>query len=203
MQHQGAGKTADARSNHHDIWFACLVHGHNPCQRQATRALDPAFCTSDRRDMEPSLALAHLTTLRVTVGRPIDIGIGAKGERRMIPITGGSVEGPGLNGRVLPGGADVQLIRADGVAEIDATYAIETDAGERVLVHNVGMRHGPPEVIAAMRRGEDVDASLVYFRTVPVFDTAAPTLASLTRDIFVGTGRRRPDHVELHFFRVL
>jgi hypothetical protein len=152
---------------------------------------------------QPIPQLEYLTTFRVSVGKPLDLGIGPKGERRMIPITGGTVEGPRLNGRVLPGGVDVQLIRSDGVLELEASYAIETDAGKRVLVRNTGVRHGPPEAIAALRRGEPVDPALIYFRTVPVFDTAAPVLAYLTKNIFIGTGRRTRDQVELSFFQVL
>jgi Protein of unknown function (DUF3237) len=148
----------------------------------------------------PELEL--VADLRVEIGPPIELGGGPKGERRVIPITGGRVEGPGLCGRILPGGADTQLVRADGVAEIDASYVIEADDGALVHVRNVGVRHGPPEVLAAIRRGEPVDPSLVYFRTVPIFETASEAHGALTRGLFVGTGARQPDHVALRFFRV-
>jgi hypothetical protein len=169
----------------------------------AAAPLTSAATASDFRRVEiPLPSLELLTTLHVTVDRPIDVGMGTKGERRLIPITGGTVEGPGLNGRVLPGGADVQLIRADGVLELEATYVIETTAGERVLVHNAGIRTGTPEAMDALRRGERVDPALIYFRSVPRFDTSAPALAMLTRSVFIGTGIRRPDGVDLQFFRV-
>ena len=66
------------------------------------------------------------------------------GERRVIGILGGSVRGPKLNGRILPGGADWQIVRSDGAADISARYTIETDAGARILVSSEGLRHGPP-----------------------------------------------------------
>jgi hypothetical protein len=84
------------------------------------------------------------------------------GERRVINILGGQVEGPRLKGRILPGGADWQLVRSDGVADISARYTIESDAGGHVLVSSDGLRHGPPEVMARLMRGEPVDASLYY-----------------------------------------
>ncbi len=150
----------------------------------------------------PAPELELVSTLRVEVGPPIELGPGPRGERRVIPITGGRAEGPGLSGAILAGGADTQLVRPDGVAEIDASYVIETDSGERVLVRNVGVRHGPAEALAALRRGEIVDPAEIYFRTIPTFDTSSATLASLTRDLFVGTGARFPDHVALRFFRL-
>jgi hypothetical protein len=150
----------------------------------------------------PAPELELVSTLRVEVGPPIELGPGPHGERRVIPITGGRAEGPGLSGTILAGGADTQLVRPDGVAEIDASYVIETDAGERVLVRNVGVRHGPPEALAALRRGELVDPAEIYFRTIPTFDTSSTALESLTRDLFVATGARFPDHVALRFFRL-
>jgi hypothetical protein len=94
---------------------------------------------------------------RITVGAPLGLGRTAAGERRIIPITGGTFAGPKLTGRILPGGADWQLIRADGVADIDARYTLETDAGELIYVANRGLRHGPPAVMASLAKGEPVD----------------------------------------------
>src|SRR5712691_10612397 len=78
------------------------------------------------------------------------------GERRIINILGGRVEGARLSGRILPGGADWQIIRSDGVADLDARYTIETEAGARILVASEGLRHGPPEVMARLAQGEVV-----------------------------------------------
>ncbi len=139
----------------------------------------------------------------VEIGAPLDLGITAGGRRRIIPIQGGRFEGPAIRGRVLPGGADWQIVRADGSAELDARYTLQTDAGALIYVSNRGMRQGPPEVLNRLNAGERVDAGSYYFRSVPVFETAAAECDWLTRAIFVGAGERRPDGVTLRFWRVL
>ncbi|WP_278190026.1 DUF3237 family protein [Rhodococcoides fascians] len=107
--------------------------------------------------MGPELIfVAHLS---VTVGEPIDVGEVVDGHRRLVPILGGTVEGPLLSGRVLPGGADHQILRTPTLTELDARYALETDAGERIAVHNIGMRSGAEEDIDALVRGEHVPPS--------------------------------------------
>jgi hypothetical protein len=148
----------------------------------------------------PSLVPAFDVVAEVTA--PIEVGDTPLGARRMIPILNGRVSGPRLSGRLLEGGVDYQLIRADGLAEIHARYIIETDSGARVYVENTGIRHGPPEAMARLRRGEPVDPALIYFRTVPRFETAAPELAWLMRSIFISAGARFPQTVELHIFEV-
>lgn len=115
---------------------------------------------------------------------------------------GGSVSGPRLNGRVLPGGADWQIIRADGAADIQARYTIETAAGGRILVNSEGLRHGPPEVLAALARGDNVDPALYYFRTVMRFETADPQAAWLNRILALARGRREARAVRLDVFEV-
>ncbi len=125
------------------------------------------------------------------------------GERRIVPVTGGTFEGSGIKGKVLPGGADYQLIHADGFTEVEAHYVLETDQGERVYVTNIGMRHAPPDVIAELNAGKLVDPSKVYFRTSPTFETSAPRLQWMTRALFVCSGERYPDGVKIRFYRVL
>jgi hypothetical protein len=148
----------------------------------------------------PELALAF--EARVQVGPPLDVGPVPAGRRRIIPILGGTFEGSGLKGRVLPGGADWQIVRADGVAELDTRYTLETDDGKLIYVQNAGIRHAPPEVTARLMKGEPVDPSLVYFRSVPKFETSAPDLGWLMRSIFVGTGERYPADVVLRFWKL-
>ena len=92
------------------------------------------------------------------------------GERRVIDILGGRVDGPRLKGKILPG-ADWQIVRPDGVTDLVARYGIESDGGARILVRSDGLRHGPPEVLAALARGETVAPSRYYFRTVMRFET--------------------------------
>lgn len=131
-----------------------------------------------------------------------DLGHTPAGHRRIIDITGGTVSGPRLQGRVLPGGADWQVIRADGVAFLDARYTVETADGALVYVRNQGYRHAPPEVLARLMRGEDVDPALYYMRTTPWFETADPRYDWLNRTICVGSGARRPAGVEIDFYEV-
>lgn len=150
--------------------------------------------------MTPTLEL--VTRLSIDVGRPVEAGTTGRGLRRIIPITGGRAEGPGFAGTIEPGGNDVQVIRPDGVAEIEARYIVTTDTGSHVFIDNVGVRHASPEAMARIVRGELVDPAEVYFRSVPRFETDDPELAWLERDLFVATGARFPDGVRIDVFRV-
>jgi hypothetical protein len=125
------------------------------------------------------------------------------GERRIIDIRGGVVSGSKLNGRILPGGADWQIIRADGVADIEARYTIETEAGAHILVTSEGLRHGPPAVMERLARGEAVDAGLYYFRTLMRFETADPASSWLNRILALARGERLANAVRLDVYEVL
>jgi hypothetical protein len=139
---------------------------------------------------------------RVQVGAPLELGDVPRGRRRIVPILSGTFEGPGIRGKVLPGGADWQIIRPDGFSELDTRYTLETDKGERIYVQNAGMRHAAPDVMQKLLAGQTVDPSLVYFRTVPVFETSSPNLQWMTRAIFVGLGERYPSDVVIRFWRL-
>lgn len=150
--------------------------------------------------MGPELIfIAHLS---VTVGEPIDLGEVVDGHRRLIPILGGTVEGPLLRGRVLPGGADHQILRTATLTELDARYALETDEGERIAVHNMGIRSGAEEDIDALVRGEDVPADRVYFRSQPRLSSAASRLAWMNERLFLGSGKRLPNSIELDIYQI-
>lgn len=151
--------------------------------------------------MSPALDFAFL--LRVSVAPALELGETQAGRRRIIPITGGTVEGPRLAGRVLPGGADWQIVRADGCAELEARYTLEAADGALISVINRGLRHGPPEVVAKLMAGEPVDPAAYYFRCTPVFETAARAQQWLTRTVFVASGVRRPDAVQIAVYAVL
>jgi len=148
----------------------------------------------------PTLVFAF--ELRAQVAPPLVVGEIAAGTRRIVQITGGTFEGPGFKGRVLPGGADWQIIHADGFTELDTRYTIETDTGKTVYVQNAGIRHAAPDVMKQLLAGQPVDPALVYFRTVPSFETSAPELQWLTRAIFIGVGQRNPSDVLIRFWRV-
>jgi len=133
----------------------------------------------------------------------LHLGRTPHGDRRIINILGGRVDGPRLAGRILPGGADWQIVRPDGVADLCARYTIETDGGARILVASDGLRHGPPAVIARLARGEAVDPALYYFRTAMRFETSDPSVAWLNRIIALGRGARAARAVRLEVHEVL
>jgi hypothetical protein len=150
----------------------------------------------------PTPSLKFFTDLTVTVGTPQEVGITVHGRRRLIPILGGSATGDGWTARVLPGGADFQLIVNDRLAELDARYVLEMDGGDLVYVLNRAVRCGSPEVMARLIRGEVVDPALIYFRCTPSFEASSLALAWLSERLFIGTGERRPDQVLMRFFEV-
>lgn len=157
----------------------------------------------------PTPSLEPVATLIVHVSQPIEAGevtgLNSRGKRRIIPITSGSVSGL-INGRVLPGGADFQLVVSETCADLDARYLLQLDdpewAGAHVFVQNKALRRGSAENIAKLVRGEPVDPSAIYFRCVPTFEVSHPALAWMTESLFIGTGARFPDRVEIALFRV-
>jgi hypothetical protein len=146
--------------------------------------------------------LERLCRATVEIGAPFVVGDTPLGLRRIIPITGGRVEGPRLQGVVLPGGADWQIVRADGGAMLEARYTVRTADGALIYVRNVGLRCGPPEVLARLGRGEPVDPAAYYFRTTPRFETGAPQYGWLNDLVAVGSAVRRPEAVILDFYAV-
>lgn len=139
----------------------------------------------------------------VEVGPIQDLGLMPHGRRRIIPILGGSVRGARLTAEIVPGGADWQYVRTDGILELVARYSIRTHDGVDIAITNSGMRRAAPTVMAALSRGEPVDPALVYFRTVPVFEAPDGPYAWLNCSIFLATAARLPDRVQLRVFEVL
>jgi len=146
--------------------------------------------------------LRPLFDAQVEVGEILSLGRTPLGERRFIAITGGAFRGERFSGRVLPGGADWQVVRADGAADLDARYVLQTDGGALIHVRSQGLRHGPPEVRARLAAGEVVDPASYYFRTALRFETAAAELDWLNRIIAVARGARRARVVELAAFEL-
>ncbi|MFE4228101.1 DUF3237 domain-containing protein [Arthrobacter sp. NPDC056886] len=146
--------------------------------------------------------LTFLAELSVTVGEPIDVGPTPEGHRRVIPITGGTVLGPAFNGRVLPGGADYQLLRSATLTELDARYVLETDDGHRIFVHNTALRHGSARDIELLNSGAAVDPAKIYFRCWPRLTTASPALEWLNTCLTIGTGERQPGRVVIRIFTI-
>ena len=150
----------------------------------------------------PIPTLVHLMRAEIQLGTIEEIGATPLGRRRVIPIVGGSFTGDRLAGEVLPGGADWQLVRPDGVALLDARYTLRTEDGALIYVNNQGMRSGPADVLAQLARGEAVDPARYYFRTTPRFETGAAQYAWLNDLIVVASGMRQREVVVLDFYTV-
>lgn len=151
----------------------------------------------------PTPELRLFADLSVQVAAPMEVGHTVHGLRRVIPILGGTVQGQSWTARVLPGGADFQLIVNSRMAELDARYVIETDGGDLIYVTNRAVRTASPEVMAKLVRGEVVDPKDVYFRCSPSFETASKALGWISERFFIGTGARHPDKVVMRFFEVI
>ncbi|MGZ5842881.1 MAG: DUF3237 domain-containing protein [Xanthobacteraceae bacterium] len=149
------------------------------------------------------LSSAPIFTVEADLDSMMTLGSTPYGERRLVGITGGTVTGAKLTGRILPGGADWQIVRSDGAADIQARYVIEADSGARIMVDSNGLRHGPPKVLEKLARGDTVDPALYYFRTAMRFETADPALAWLNRILAVARGERQARSVRLEVFEVM
>ena len=159
--------------------------------------------TVQAQDTPEPPGLEFAFELFAEVADPIVVGEMPNGTRRIIDILGGTFEGPSVKGRLVPGGADWQIVREDGFTELDTRYMLETDTGHLIYVTNIGIRHAAPEVMARLNAGEEVEQSEIYFRAIPEFETAAPELEWLMRSIFVSTGERYPNGVVIRYWRVL
>ncbi|MHB8690024.1 MAG: DUF3237 domain-containing protein [Solirubrobacteraceae bacterium] len=143
---------------------------------------------------EPRLTLVY--RLEAMLGQPLDLGEGLQGHRRIVPLTGGTFAGPQLRGKLLPGAsADWQTVLPDGTALGDIRYTLQTDSGELLYVQSRGVRHGSPEVLARLGRGEDVDPSEYTFRTSTQIEAAARQFDWLNKGIFISVGGRQANGV--------
>jgi hypothetical protein len=148
----------------------------------------------------PSLRLLYRSAVDIDV--PLSVGRLAVGERRIINITGGSFTGPRLSGIILPGGADWQIIRSDGITAVEARYTLQTHDGALIYVDNRGLRHGPEAVMARLAAGESVDPRLYYFRTTPVFETGSAAYQWLNGIVAVAVGERHAGQVVITVYEV-
>ncbi len=150
----------------------------------------------------PQPKLDHDCTLHVTLDPIREMGAGRAGARRIIPIVGGTVTGPRLSGRILNVGADWQTIFADGLAELDTRYAMETDDGATIEIINYGFRHGPKEVLEAVARGEPVDPASYYMRTHARLETGDARYDWVNRTLFLGVGARNQRSVQVELYAI-
>ncbi len=145
--------------------------------------------------------LEHFCTLEVELAPIMDLGEGRFAQRRIVPITGGRVTGR-VSGTVLPVGSDWQTVSADGLAEIDARYAFRTADGAVVEIVNQGLRHGPPDVMRQLASGIPTPAQAYYMRSSARLESGHPDYRWLNRLVFVGTGARAADSVQIDLYSV-
>jgi len=158
--------------------------------------------------MIPALETKYVFTITALIGGVTSAGEIGTGVRRIIPIHGGEVKGPGLDGEGVSGkvcaiGADFQIIRPNELIELEAKYAFETDDGATIYVENRGIRFGPVELLQKLKRGEPVDPALIYFRTHPRFETGHETYRWLMQHVFIGSAARHADRVIIDVHVVL
>lgn len=146
--------------------------------------------------------LLPMTQIRCEVQALVSLGAAPGGERRFVPLGGGTVCGPELNGTLVQGGVDWQVARSDGVLEIAAHYVIRSDDGAFIEVKSEGLRHGPADVMARLARGETVAPGDYFFRTLVRFTTGAPGWLHLNRVMAIAVGQREARAVLLDLYRL-
>jgi hypothetical protein len=126
--------------------------------------------TIEAQNMEAP-KLEFVCELKVTTDKAMTVGETAHGTRRIIPITGGTFEGPKLKGIVLNGGADYQFVnKEDTRTEIEAIYTIKTNDSILIHIRNTGIIYRTPEAIEQLSQGQPVDWNKIYFRAAPRFE---------------------------------
>ena len=146
----------------------------------------------------------HLFTMPVEVEMPLQmVGATPIGDRRIAKVTGGSFAGPEMAGTILPGGGDGLLLRADGTLQLDGRVTLRTDDDALIYMTYRGFRHGPPEVMERLNKGEEVDPSEYYFRIAPFFETGAEKYDWLNRVVTVGTGHRLASGPVYEIYQIL
>lgn len=154
-------------------------------------------------DTEVELRSRLLFRLTARVSAPYEVGGDGEFGRRIFAIEGGEFDGPHLRGRVLPVGGDWMTVGSGGDTRLDVRAMLRTDDGALIELHYTGHRHGPPEVMAALARGERVDPTAYYFRVASRFITGAHAYAWLNRIVSVGVGQRPPQGPIYDFFEIL
>ena len=150
----------------------------------------------------PTPTLEHVCTLMVELDQIRPMGHGRAGQRRIIPIIGGTVTGEALSGRILDVGADWQTVFGSGLSELDTRYAMQTHDGAVIEIVNYGYRHGPKAVIEAIARGEQVDPASYYMRTHARLETGDPRYDWVNKTLFVGTGARNANSVQVELYAI-
>ncbi|HTP71546.1 MAG TPA: DUF3237 domain-containing protein [Burkholderiaceae bacterium] len=152
--------------------------------------------------LPPPPALLPMAQVRCEAGALVSLGAAKYGERRYVPLLGGVVTGPELNGHIVEGGVDWQVQRGDGVLDIAAHYVIRAADGGLIEVQSDGMRHGPAEVMARLARGDAVPRDEYFFRTLMRFQSGAPAWVHLNKVMALAVGQRLAKLVVLDVYRI-
>ena len=162
-----------------------------------------AFCSNKGLMMKlPAPTLDHVCTLNIDLAPPLELGIGRAGNRRIIPIVGGTVVGPKLQGAIHNLGADWQTVFSNGLAELDTRYLMETRDGAQIEITNYGYRHGPANVIEALAKGKDVSPTEYYMRTHARLETGDKRYAWVNTTLFLGVGARFENSVVVDLYAI-
>ena len=182
------------------LWLCVICLVGSPL---SSHAEPPAPATGTAAKAAPKLQSEFVFEARVNVDKPLVISDGPHGLRRIVPISGGTVSGPKLNGTVVPGGADWQFVRADGTLQIEAKYTLKADDGTLIMITNRGYRRGPKEVIERLAKGVQVDPALYYFRTSAELEAPVGSkYAWLNNSVFVGVAERQASAAIIRFFEI-
>jgi hypothetical protein len=192
-ERQGEGRAGIDRRDVLKAAVASLVAGATGTLTRCTHGTAANQSFSTATDRKIAMTSRPLMTVRIAAATPQVAGTVPHGTRSIVPVTGGDFEGPQLRGNVLPGGGDWLLLRSDGVLELDLRITLETDDHALIYMTFQGLRDGPPDVIAALGRGEVANPTSYYFRTFPRFETSTEKYAFLNRIITIGVGEARPD----------
>jgi hypothetical protein len=166
-------------------------------------SLPPDSYIGEMLMVELELKYEFLCELTASLGDPQEIGGACRGTRKILPVTGGKIEGPKIRGKLLPFGADWLITRPDGVQELDVRLTTQTDDGELIYIYYGGLYWDSPEVNSRFDKGEPVDPSEYYFRTTPTFETGSEKYGWLNSIICVGVGKIIPGGVHYKIYEIL
>ena len=158
--------------------------------------------SDDLPEVLKALRTRPLFVMRLNVRRLQIVGATPGGVRRIGVVFGGSFRGERLSGEVLDGGDDWQSVRQDGVTTLDARIVLRTTDDALIGMTYRGLRHGSPEIIERIEKGEAVEPASYYFRIAPFFETAAAQYDWLNRVVAVGIGHRMADGPVYSVFEV-
>ena len=151
----------------------------------ATREVSGAQQPAAASTAPAPLKSEFLMDVILDVGAPQNLG-----SRLIVPVTGGTFEGPKLKGTALPGGGDWIQVRPDGSSELSVRVTLKTDDEQLIYLTYRGVMYTP-------KGGE------LYWRTTPVFETGSAKYDWLTRIITVGVGRRVPNKAAYSIYQIL